>query len=149
MVRYLLTTKAGADYFGEGIDGVLTTEYDLTDVNQPVTIDLPAGCPGGLVEAPLMTIAISINRQPGLTIYSTPGTIPDVFAFYQAQLSVLGWTSTSEPEISDEMGWVAYVNGDQQLSVIVLPTANGVEVRLVMGPAPGPDPNHDRLLSEN
>jgi hypothetical protein len=141
MVRYLLTTKAGADYFGEGIDGVLTTEYDLTDVNQPVTIDLPAGCPGGLVEAPLMTIAISINRQPGLTIYSTPGTIPDVFAFYQAQLSVLGWTSTSEPEISDEMGWVAYVNGDQQLSVIVLPTANGVEVRLVMGPAPGPDPN--------
>lgn len=143
VVRYLLTTTAGPDYFGEGIDGTLRREYNLTDINQPVTIDLSragigdgapttAVCPGGLVDAPLMADAQNIDRQPEMTSYSTAGSIADVLAFYQAQLPPLGWAASGEPSVSDTMGLANYIKGDQQLSLIVTNTENQVAVRLMM-----------------
>lgn len=141
VVRYLLTTSAGADYFGKGIEGAQTWEYNLTDINQPVTIDLPVGCPGGLVEAPLMPAAQSIRKLPSVTVYSIAGSIQDVFAFYREQLPALGWVVLSEPVAGDPLEVAVFVQGNQQLTVIGASMDNGVEVRLVMGPAPGPDPN--------
>jgi len=37
--------KGGAEAFGEGTAGTFTNNYDLTEVNQPVTIELPEECP--------------------------------------------------------------------------------------------------------
>lgn len=142
VIRYLLTTTAGADYFGEGIEGTLTWEYDLTEFNQPVTIILPAGCSAGQGGAPLIPDAQSVSWMPGLTIYSTAGSIPDVMAFYQEQLPDLGWETTGEPIVADAMGWVSFVRGDQQLSVIVSPLESMVEVRLLMGTVLGLAPTH-------
>jgi len=131
VVRYLLSTKAGSDYFGEGIDGTLTWEYNLTDINQPVTIEKPVGCSGGLVDAPLMPAARDIRQQPGYTIYSTSGTIQDGLAFYQEQLPALGWEATGEPLLADTLGWVSFVQGDQHLTVIVTPSENMIEIALL------------------
>jgi hypothetical protein len=141
IVRYLLTTTAGSEYFGEGIDGTLTWEYNLTDINQPVLIELPAWCTSGLVDAPLMPSAQNINRTPGLTVYSTADSISDVLAFYQDQLPALGWEVTGEPSVVDTMGWVSFIHGDQQLTVMVTSGDNGNEVRLLIDPAPAPDAN--------
>jgi len=138
VVRYLLTTNAGSDYFGEGIEGAQTWEYNLTDVNLPVTIDLPAGCPGGLVYAPLMPAAQSVRYLPGVTIYSIAGSIQDVFAFYQQQLPVLGWEAMGEPGEVGTMGVAIFVQGDQQLTVIGKSTENGIEVRLLMATVTNP-----------
>jgi hypothetical protein len=134
VVRYLLTTTAGKEYFGEGGDGTFTWEYNLTDINQPVTIELPTGCPAGLVDAPLMPAAQNINRQPGVTIYSSVGSIQDGMAFYTEQMPALGWEALGDPGLADTMGVANFVQGDQQLTVIVTPSANGIEVRLMMGP---------------
>jgi hypothetical protein len=141
VVRYLLTTTAGTDYFGAGIEGTQTWGYNLTNVNQLVAIDLPSNCPGGLVDAPLMPAALNIRQLAGVTIFSISGSIQDVFAFYHAQLPVLGWEVTGEPVTEDTMGVAIFIQSDQQLSVIVMPTENGVEVRLMMGPAPESGPN--------
>jgi hypothetical protein len=137
VVRYQLTTTAGADYFGDGNEGTLTSEYNLTDVNQPVSIALPASCPdGALVDAPLMPSAQGVLRFPGVTIYSTAGSIQEVLTFYQEQLPSLGWESAGDPVVDEAMGTAVFTKGDQQLTVIVTPSGNLVEVRLVMGPAP-------------
>jgi len=135
VVRYLLTTTAGADYFGKGIEGARTWEYNLADINQPVTIDLPAGCPGGLVDAPLMPAAQGVRRLPGVTIYSTTGSLQDGLAFYQEQLPPLDWEVMGEPTVTDTIGLTIFVQGDQQLTVIVMASDIGVEVRLWMGTA--------------
>lgn len=136
VIRYLLTTTAGPDFFGEGVDGTITWEYDLTDINQPVTIDLPAACTAGWVDAPLMPAAQDVRQQPGYTIYSISGSIQDVLAFYLAQLPALGWEAEGEPSLGDTLGWVTFVQGDQQLTVIVMTSDNAVEVRLLMETAP-------------
>jgi hypothetical protein len=38
ILKYVLTTKGKADYFGEGIEGTLSFDYELMDINQPVVI---------------------------------------------------------------------------------------------------------------
>jgi hypothetical protein len=135
VVRVLLATKAGADYFGEGVDGTLTWEYNLTDINKPVLINLPAGCPGGLVDMPLMPDAQNVRRLPGVTIYSSAGSLQDVFAFYKDKLPPLGWVAAGEPGVTDTVGVATFVQGDQQLSVIATKSENTVTVRLVIGAA--------------
>jgi len=134
VVRYLLSTTAGAEYFGEGVDGTLTWEYTLTEINQPVTVELPAGCPGGLVDAPLMPVAQNVNRQPGVTIYSSAGSIQDGLDFYTEQMPALGWEAMGEPGSGDTMGVANFIQGDLQLTVIVTSTGNGIDVHLMMGP---------------
>jgi hypothetical protein len=134
VVRYLLTTTAGKEYFGEGGEGTFTWEYNLTDINQPVTIELPDGCPEGLVDAPLMPTAQDINRQPGVTIYSSAGSLQDGLTFYTEQMPALGWEALGDPGVGDTMAVADFVQGDQQLTVIVTSTENGIEVRLMMGP---------------
>jgi hypothetical protein len=138
VVKYLITTIAGADYFGEGIEGSQTWEYNLTEIDQPVTIHLPAVCPRGLVFAPLMPAAQNVRQLPGLTTYSFAGSIQDVLAFYQEQMSALGWTATGEPGVADTMGVLVLVQGDQQFTVIATLSENTITVRLVMGTAPTP-----------
>jgi hypothetical protein len=71
-------------YYREGIEGTLNWEYDLTEPNQPVILELPPGCPAGLVDAPLMPDAQDIRRQPGASIYLTARSITDVLTFYEA-----------------------------------------------------------------
>src|SRR5215203_1684030 len=44
LVKYHLATTGAADYFGPDIEGTVIWAYELTDVNQPLTVTLPAGC---------------------------------------------------------------------------------------------------------
>jgi hypothetical protein len=64
-----------------------------------------------------------------------------VFAFYQAQLPALGWEASGDPVAEETMGTAVFAKGDQQLTVLVTMTENGVEVHLVLGPAPASDAN--------
>jgi hypothetical protein len=132
VVRYLLTTTAKADYFGEGTDGTLTREYNLTGINQPVTISLPAAC-GTVSGVPVMADARNLLRQPGVTLYTTASSIADVLAFYQAQMPALGWTASDEPSQSDTTATMVFVQGAQKLSLLVVASAGGVEVSLAEG----------------
>ena len=47
LVRYVVTTKAAQEYFGEGVEGTVTWNYELTDVNEPLTVVVPDDCPAG------------------------------------------------------------------------------------------------------
>jgi hypothetical protein len=134
VIRYLLSTTAGADYFGEGVGGTKTWEYNLTDVNQPVTIQLPTGCTALLVDAPLLPDAQNVSQLVGYTIYSSASDIAEVLAFYQEQLPPLGWKVTQGPSLAKTLGWVRFENGAQELAVIVTPLENGAEIRLFKGP---------------
>jgi len=140
VVRYLLTTTAGVEHFGEGVEGSQTWEYNLTSINQLVTTELPADCPGGLVDAPLMPDAQNVNRQPGVTIYSSAGNILDCLNFYAEQMPTLGWKVLGEPGVGDTMAVADFIQGDLQMTVIATSAGNGIEVRLMMGPLPAPVP---------
>jgi len=91
LIKYVLTKKAKADYFGEGVEGTVVLDYELTGVNQPVEITLPEDCPPGFVDAALLPDAGNISNTPGVLAYETSSTIAGAFAFYQENLPNLGW----------------------------------------------------------
>ena len=135
IVRYLLTTNGGADYFGEGIEGTITWDYELTNINQPVTVTLPEDCPPGLVNAPLLPDAANVLNMPGILTYETSTSLPDIAAFYQKEVPTMGWVLEGEPTITDTTILLDYLQGEETLSVIVTNNENGAKVHVMLGKA--------------
>ncbi len=132
IVKYLVTTEGNADYFGEGIEGTLTWDYELTDVNQPVTFALPADCPAGMVDAPLLPDASNVLNMPGILTYDTASSLADAAAFYQEQIPNLGWTLTGEPAMTDTTALLSFTQGDQEMTVSVSTVDTGTIVHIVI-----------------
>jgi hypothetical protein len=141
IVKYLLTTKGNADYFGEGIEGTITWDYELTDINQPVTVTLPDDCPGGMVNAPLLPDASDTLSLPGILTYATSASLTDIVAFYQQEIPNLGWESAGEPTITDTAALMDYIQGDQTLTIIVTTGDTGTTVNVVLGSSQGAVPS--------
>lgn len=119
LVKYVLTTTGTSDFFGEGIEGTLTWDYELTDVNQPVSIELPADCPAGMVNVPKLPDASNVVDEPGMLMYDTSSSLADAAAFYQEQLPDFGWELFGEPTITETIVLMDLIQGDQNLSVII------------------------------
>lgn len=125
IVKYVLTTEGDADYFGEEMEGTLTWNYELTDINQPVTITLPDDCPAGMVNAPLLPDATNILNMPSILTYETSSSLVDAAAFYQAQIPTLDWTLIGEPAITETSALMEFTQGNQTMTVIIT-SENGV-----------------------
>lgn len=132
VVKYVLVTEAGADYFGEGSEGALSWVYDLTDANLPAAIELPVDCPAGMIDAPLLPDAAIVLNVPGLLSYTTPASLEDAAAFYEVELPALGWQPVASPGIAETSVMLDFAQGDQQLSVIITAAGALTTIRLVL-----------------
>jgi hypothetical protein len=133
VVKYTVTKKGGEAYFGPGLEGSITWDYSLNDIDQPVALELPEGCPMGLVEAPMMPDAIILNQFPGITNYSTTASLDEIMAFYAQELPALGWEVKGESSMTDTIGLSTYTLGDQQLTIVITPIDSGRSVWLSQG----------------
>jgi hypothetical protein len=134
LMRYTLTVEGGPAYFGEGREGTITYDYQLSDAP---AVTLPAECPAGLIDLAHLPDAADLVEEPGATSYTTASDIAAVVAHYQEQLSGSGWEPTGEPLISETTALLDFVLGSQQLSILIT-TADGVtHVQLVIIPALG------------
>jgi len=137
VIRYLLTTVGTADYFGDGLEGTLTWDYELTEANEPVSLDLPGDCPPGMVNAPLLPDASNVVSVPGLLAYQTGASPNEAAAFYQEQIPELGWEIAVEPAV-EPAGAVLVVRldfaqGDQTMTVVIAPGDSLTDVQIVLG----------------
>ena len=135
IVKYVLTTEGDADYFGEGIEGTLTWDYELTDVNQPVTITLPDDCPAGMVDAPLLPDATNTLNMPSILAYDTASSLADAAAFYQEQIPNLGWALMGQPTIRETDALMEFTQGDQILTVLIRTDAGTTSIKILLGKA--------------
>lgn len=121
LVKYNLSSKGGPDIYGDGVEGTMTWEYNLTDVNQPATIGVPKGCPPGQLDVPEMPGAETVVKSVGLLSFDMPSaTIDDVLAYYKDKLTANGWAAERAPLIEPgQMGSASFTKGDLEISVIV------------------------------
>jgi len=137
LVRYMLTRKAKAEYFGEGIEGTLTLDYELTQPNQALTIVLPEDCPPGLVDAPMLPDAANVENIGGMLSYHTSSNLTDAVAFYQEQLPTFGWQPEGNPVVSSTSTLLSYTRDDGNMRIFISPNDTGAEVRIVVSkPSP-------------
>jgi hypothetical protein len=134
VVRYTLVTEGASGFLGHGVTGRLTTDYNVTSVNQPVTVSVPDGCGPGLVDAPLLADAANVVSRPGQLSYSTSSATPDALGFYQQQLVAAGWVPTSDPVTDETLTQTVstFTRADETLSVILSAAPPGTTVTLLL-----------------
>ena len=125
VVKYVLSIKGSGDYFGEGIEGTLSYDYELTQVNQPVEIILPEDCPSGMVDAPQLPDASNVLNAPGVLSYDTASGLDEAVAFYQTETPELGWELLGEPSVTETGALLVFTKDDQTMTVNIT-TENGV-----------------------
>ncbi|MFN0179261.1 MAG: hypothetical protein ACKVZ0_10715 [Gemmatimonadales bacterium] len=100
LLRYRLTTNADTTYFRDSTQGTMRWDYRLTSGNQAPVIQLPASCPPGPPEVPLLANATQVERDPGVLQYATSVPVGEAIAFYEKELGALGW---APPRASNPM----------------------------------------------
>lgn len=135
LVKYLVTATAKAEYLGEGLEGKLTIDYELTDADKPVTFALPADCPPGMVNAPLLPAASNVNKVPGLLTFDTSATVASASEFYQQQLPGQGWKAQGEPMMIESTAILEYAQGDQTMTLLIRGDAAVTNVNILLSRA--------------
>lgn len=137
VVKYDLTTKAKADYFGEGIAGTATFHYAVTGVGQPAAVAMPADCPPGLVNVTPLPDASDTSATPGSLSFDTGRSVGDVAAFYQSEIPKAGWTLTTEPAVTDTSTELDFSQGSTTLTVLISTDGSLTAVDMLLSNEPG------------
>jgi hypothetical protein len=145
ILKYVLTTTGGEDYFGEGIEGTLTWDYALTDINQPLALELPKACLAQLVPGPRLPDATNVRSLPDWLRFNTSVSMVEASEFYKAQFPSLGWALTNEPPIAqmaelaqmtpENLILLEFSKADQVIFVHISAVEGGTEVNLVLSEA--------------
>jgi hypothetical protein len=135
VVKYSSITEGDADYFGDGAEGTLTLEYTVTEVDQPIPMDLPADCPPGMVDAPLMPDASGILNMPSVLSFHTSAGLDEISAFYQEQLAPLGWTLVGDPAAAESSIVLDFTREQEDLTLVAVAAAQDTEVHILLAEA--------------
>lgn len=132
LMRYTVSIEGDAAYFGEGRAGTITYDYQLSDPVQ--TVAVPPECPAGIIDVAHLPDAADLVEEPGSTSYTTASDLAAVVAHYQEQLAGTGWEPMGEPLIGETTALLDFVQGEQQLSILITVVDGVTHVQLVIVP---------------
>jgi hypothetical protein len=121
VLKLTRSTTAGTDYFG-GASGSMTWQYDLTEINQPLDMALPAGCQ---IDAPAMPDAANLVVLPRSMGFDTASSVADIRQFYGDELAARGWTPSGEPLVAPDSLLIAFAKGGEVMQVMATPAEAG------------------------
>ena len=92
-----------SEWIGEDDEGIrheYRSEAVITDINEPISIEAPAGieAPGLPEDVPLYPGATMTMAMAGMVGFEVEAELADVTAFYREQMETAGWTLDSEFE---------------------------------------------------
>jgi hypothetical protein len=135
MVKEVLTWEGGGGLFASQTEskGKGTWTWELTDVNQPITIEPPEEClsPAGQADLPVLPDAQSRMQSPMGTQYASKTSVADAVKFYQAEMPAAGWQPGDEPTIMGEMAVLSYLKDDQKVSIMITGDGEGGSMVIV------------------
>jgi len=129
ILKYTLTTTGGDTAFGEGVEGTMTWDYALTEINATVLPALPDGCQ---LNAPLLADATDVLHTPYWLAYGTATAVSDAAGFYQEQLPGFGWTLLTGPFVGEASTFMEFTLGDQTIGVSISAGETGTAVNVVL-----------------
>jgi hypothetical protein len=101
-------------------EGRLEVVYDVTDVNQPFTIEVPPEALEGATvpeDIPVMDDAQEVASFMGMITYTSPSAADAVASFYEEQLPANGWTGGEMSEFGGMYMFSDYTKEGRTLSV--------------------------------
>lgn len=123
VVKYTFQAKAtGKDsLFGSAMgEGTIKWDYEVTEVNQPITIQAPENCGGAAEDIPMMSDAQDQAAMGGMSTYSTPSKLADAVAFYEKEMKAKGWTEKEGSGMSAEgMSTKSYTKDGRTVQIVI------------------------------
>lgn len=98
--------------------------WELSDIDQPITIEAPESCAGATNDLPMMADATGKGNFGGAIFYKTASAPEDVVKFYQKQMPAAGWEAEGEPTSMGSLAQLAFTK-DGQTAQIVITAADG------------------------
>jgi hypothetical protein len=108
----------------EDVTGIVSYLYELSDVNQPITIEQPEGASGFPEDVPEYAGATDLLTMEGLITFTTTDDAATVADFYRSELPGMGWTSQSDDEFSGTISQ-SWGKDGKTLSLLVSPQDAG------------------------
>ena len=118
VVKYMLQAD-GKDPVGGDDEGHIEWEYEVRDVNQPITIEPPAGCSAAESEFPIMPDAADVTTMSGMVMYTSASTFDQVQAFYQEQMPANGWDDTGDSFTGPGSAMLSYTKDGRTATVTI------------------------------
>ena len=104
VVKYSFQGTGKDLYFGTGStsEGTLRYDYELSNINQPLTVTPPENCGGAGADIPILPDATDKAAFSGTTTYSSATAFNDAVDFYKTQMAAQGWTEDANAGMSAE-----------------------------------------------
>jgi len=133
IVKYVLEAEGGESLFGKGEQGKLTWEYQVTDINQPITIEPPEECLQALPEdIPILPDAAGMSTFAGFITYTTSKSFEEALNFYKAEMKAKGWTPTGEPMVMGNTAMLTYTKDGRTAQVMLSEEEGKVTVSITI-----------------
>jgi hypothetical protein len=121
VVKETVNWSGAAGLFGAGSKskGDGKWSWELSNVNQPITITPPENCGGAAADIPVMKDATDKTSVGDTIMYKTASSVADVVEFYKQQMPAKGWSLEGEPEVTEESATMQFTQGDQTAQVML------------------------------
>lgn len=119
----------GAASTGKG-DGSWT--WELSEVNQPMTIKAPENCEGAAGGLPLMADATDKSTFGDFITYKSKSSPDEVAAFYKEAMPAAGWKLEGEPTATEQMVQMAFAKDDQRAQLIITVADEATQVMITV-----------------
>jgi hypothetical protein len=130
VVKYTLQADGENPITGDDA-GHVEWEYEIRDVNEPVTIEPPAGCDATEGEFPIMPDATDLTTMGGMVTYTSASSFDDVQAFYEEQMTADGWSDSGDSFTSPGSAMLNYAK-EGRTAMITLTSEDGAVSVLIM-----------------
>ena len=115
--------------------GNVKMTFDISDVNQPITIEPPADAEaqaGGRDDIPMLPDADVEFSSAEFNSYRTASSVADAAQFYQDEMPKQGWTADADNMVFDENALLHYNKGGEVADVIISSDAGGTTVLITI-----------------
>jgi hypothetical protein len=112
-------------------EGNMQMTFEISDVNQPLTIEPPAEAQGqtaGRQDIPMLPDAQVELSSPGLVSYGTASSVADAARFYQAEMPKQDWIAAEGNKVLDSNAVLNYNKGSETANIVIGSDESGTKV---------------------
>jgi hypothetical protein len=103
-------------------NGTMWLDYNLTDVNQPITIEPPAEAMDqtqGREDIPQLPDAQQISAMDNFIMYSTDRSVSEAAEFYEREMPASGWQSEGDSMVMEDAAFLNFTKDGATASIII------------------------------
>ena len=122
VTRMVIEGVGTVDLLDQGVEeeGELLLEYNVTDVGAEFDVELPEGCEEAGAQYPTFEGAADLASFAGFTTYTVEAELDDVVAFYEDEMTALGYQQPEAEQIFSENSAILTFTSEEMDPVTVI-----------------------------